>query len=78
MEKYFKEMAGPEGAGMKASRVLELNTDSPAFRSLEAAFRDDRDRAVRIVKIMYGQACILAGQELEDPVGYSDLVLNSL
>ncbi len=68
MEKYFKEMAGPEGDGMKAARVLELNTDSSAFRSLEAAFKDDKEKAAKIVKIMYGQACILAGQELDDPV----------
>lgn len=77
MEKYFKEMSGG-GEGMKASRVLELNTDSSAFRSLESAFGNDRDKAAKIVRIMYGQACILAGLELDDPVAYSDLVLGML
>ncbi len=78
MEKYFKEMPGAAGPGLKAERVLELNADSDAFKSLQEAFGSNKERAADIVKVMYGQACIMAGQALEDPVAYSDLVLKMI
>ncbi len=78
VEKYFREMPGAAGDGVKAARVLELNSDSDAFKALNEAFKTDKDKAAKIVKIMYGQACLMAGQPLDDPVAYSDLVLSML
>lgn len=79
VEKYFKDMpAAMGGAPMRAQRVLELNSDSEAFRSLEKAFAEDKDHAAKIVKVMYAQACIMAGQPIDDPVEYSDLVLSMI
>ncbi|MBO4502694.1 MAG: molecular chaperone HtpG [Candidatus Methanomethylophilus sp.] len=79
VEKYFKEMPGADGMGaIKAERVLELNAEADAFNSLKAAFESDKDKAAKIVKVMYGQACIMAGQALDDPVEYSDLVLSMI
>lgn len=76
MEKYFKEMPGGQGGNMKASRVLELNADHSVFRALKDAIESDKDKAADIVRIMYGQASIMAGIPLDDPVAYSDLVLS--
>ena len=79
VEKYFKEMPGADGMGaIKAERVLELNAESDAFNSLKTAFESDKDKAAKIVKVMYGQACIMAGQPIDDPVEYSDLVLSMI
>ena len=79
VEKYFKEMPGVDGMGaIKAERVLELNAESDAFNSLKTAFESDKDKAAKIVKVMYGQACIMAGQPIDDPVEYSDLVLSMI
>ena len=79
MEKYFKEMPGSgEGPGIKAERVLELNSEADAFKSLQNAIENDKERAAKIVKVMYGQACLMAGQPLDDPVEYSDLVLSMM
>ncbi len=78
VEKYFKEMPGQAGTGVKAARVLELNSDSAAFGSLNASYREDPEKAKKIVKIMYGQACLMAGQPVGNPVEYSDLVLSML
>ena len=75
VERYFKEMPGQAGTGVKAARVLELNSDSDVFKSLDAAFKDDKERAKKIVKVMYGQACLMAGQPIDNTVEYSDLVL---
>ena len=78
VEKYFKEMPGQAGTGVKAARVLELNSDSVAFGSLNASYKEDPEKAKKIVKIMYGQACLMAGQPVGNPVEYSDLVLSML
>ena len=79
VEKYFKEMPGADGMGaIKAERVLELNAESDAFNSLKTAFESDKDKAAKIVRVMYGQACIMAGQPIDDPVEYSDLVLSMI
>ncbi|WP_400219840.1 molecular chaperone HtpG [Methanomethylophilus alvi] len=78
VERYFKEMPGQAGTGVKAARVLELNSDSDVFKSLDVAFKDDKERAKKIVKVMYGQACLMAGQPIDNPVEYSDLVLSML
>ncbi|MEE3477936.1 MAG: molecular chaperone HtpG, partial [Methanomethylophilus sp.] len=67
-----------EGPGIKAERVLELNSEADAFKSLQNAIENDKERAAKIVKVMYGQACLMAGQPLDDPVEYSDLVLSMM
>lgn len=76
MEKYFKDMPGGGDDGVKASRVLELNAGHSAFKALEESIGSDKDRAADMVKIMYGQASIMAGVPLDDPVAFSDLVLS--
>lgn len=76
MERYFKEMPGGDSGGIKASRVLELNAGHSAFKAIEEAIGSDKDKAADMVKIMYGQASIMAGVPLNDPVAYSDLVLS--
>jgi len=76
MEKYFADMPGKAGDGVKAARVLELNADSPAFKALNDAFAADKDKAAKLVRVMYGQACIVAGIPLDDTAAYSDLVFS--
>ena len=72
MEKYFQAI-GPE-AGLKAERILELNTEHPAFAALEKAVAEDPDKAKRYAEIMLAQAQLIAGLPLEDPSAYTDLV----
>ena len=76
MEKYFMEMPGADGENVKASKVLELNSEHSAFKSLEEMIKSDKEKAAKMVKIMHGQASIMANVPLEDPIAYSDLVLS--
>ncbi|MCQ2071304.1 MAG: molecular chaperone HtpG, partial [archaeon] len=77
VEKYYKDMPGG-GMGLKAERVLELNDEAPVFKSLQTAIEADKDKAAKIAKVMYGQACIMAGQPIDDPVEYADMVLEMI
>ena len=72
MERYFEKVEGQ--APMKAQRVLELNPDSDAFAALRRAKDEDEARAKDYVELLYAQACLAAGLELEDVAGYTKLV----
>ena len=72
MEKYF-QMMQPE-SGIKAQRILELNTEHPAFAALEAAVTADPEKAKKYARLLYDQALLIAGLPLDDPSGYTDLV----
>ena len=72
MEKYFQTVQ-PDSA-IKADRILELNTQHPAFAALEAAVTADPEKAKKYATLLYDQALLIAGLPLEDPSGYTDLV----
>ena len=72
MEKYF-QMMQPD-SGLKAQRILELNTEHPVFAALEAAVSADPEKAKKYAKLLYDQALLIAGLPLDDPSGYTDLV----
>ena len=72
MEKYFTAVQ-PE-LGMKAKRILEINVDHPAFAAFETARITDPDKAKKYARILYNQACLIAGLPIENPSAYTDLI----
>ena len=72
MEKYFA-IVQPD-SNLKAQRILELNTDHPAFQALEQAVSADPEKAKKYAALLYDQALLIAGLPLEDPSAYPDLV----
>lgn len=72
MEKYMA-MAQPE-AMVRAERVLELNAAHPAVNALIANMTADREKAEKYAKLLYNQAVIIAGLQVDDPSEYTDLV----
>ena len=74
MERYFRKMPGaPEH--LKAIRVLEFNGSHRAFKAMKDAFdAGDRDRAARIAQILHAQALLIAGEPLEDPTAYTEMI----
>ena len=80
MEKYFKAMQAVQGrqegmfGEMRAQRVLELNAGHPSFEALKDAFDNDKEKAAKYSKLLYGQALLTAGVPLEDPSEFSGLV----
>ncbi len=72
MERYFRSMPDTGMQPPKATRVLELNADSPAFAALESAVKADPERARKLVEILHAQALLIAGEELADPAQYAE------
>ena len=72
MEKYFN--AVQPDSGMKAQRVLELNMNHSAVKTMEALVQTDIDKAKKYAEVLYCQALLIAGLPLENPSEYTDLV----
>ena len=72
MEKYMA-VAQPD-AMVKAERVLEINAAHPAVNALIANITADKEKAEQYAKLLYNQAVIIAGLQVEDPSEYADLV----
>ena len=72
MEKYFT--AVQPDLGLKAKRILEVNTNHPAFAAFESARETDPEKAKKYAEILYQQACLIAGLPIENPSDYTDLL----
>ena len=74
MERYFRNMPGtPEH--FRAIRILEFNGGHPAYLAMKEAFDEgDKDRAADIAKLLHAQALLIAGEPLDDPAAYTELV----
>ena len=68
MEKTLNRMPG--AGGVKAERVLEINPDSEIITKVrETLASGDKDKAASYARLLYDQAVLLSGLEIEDPAG---------
>jgi molecular chaperone HtpG len=72
MEKYLNQVQ-PDGR-MRAQRVLEFNAQHPVFQKLRELQASDKEKAQAYIKILYGQAELMAGLPITDPASYSERV----
>lgn len=72
MEKYMNQV-NPEGQ-MKAERVLELNGSHDSIIALKNTIDTNPEKAKKYAKILYNQAVLIAGLDIENPSEYTDLV----
>ncbi|MBR0159893.1 MAG: molecular chaperone HtpG [Oscillospiraceae bacterium] len=74
MERYFRYGPSEQYRDLRATRVLELNPEHPAFAALREAYENDREKAGKLAKILSVLAGISAGDELENAAEFTDLV----
>ncbi|WP_214708266.1 MULTISPECIES: molecular chaperone HtpG [unclassified Exiguobacterium] len=72
MEKILNTM--PNGGGMKAEKVLEVNADHAIFQTLQRIYKEDEAKAKQYTDLLYQQALLIEGLTIEDPVAYSNAV----
>ncbi len=72
MERYFKAIG--QDMPVKARRILEINTDHPAFGAIDRLMTVDPDKAKKYCEVLYNQALLIAGLPIEDPSGYTDML----
>jgi molecular chaperone HtpG len=70
MEKVLNSM--PNNENMKADKVLEINTSHDVFKSLKEAFENDKEKLQLYTDILYNQALLIEGLEVNDPVEFTN------
>ncbi|MBN2605571.1 MAG: molecular chaperone HtpG [Bacilli bacterium] len=73
MEKVLKSM--PTNPDVKATKILEINPNHQLFVTLEKIFESNQDKVKEYAKILYSQALLIEGQPLENPVEFSNLMV---
>ena len=72
MEKVLSAMPGSQG--LKAEKVLEINTDHGVYKALARVHGSDPDKFQLFTEILYNQALLIEGLPLEDPVDFTSKV----
>lgn len=70
MEKVMQQM--PDGQGIKAQKVLEINLNHDIFNSLKTAFEADEEKLALYTNLLYNQAMMIEGLPIDDPVDFSN------
>ncbi len=72
MEKVLLNQPGNEEAP-HAQKVLELNASHPMFEKLKALYAaDDKDKVKTYTELLYGQALLIEGLPIDDPVAFAN------
>ena len=73
MQKVFDAM--PNDLGIKAKKILEINEKHPISKKLKELYKnDDKTDFNNYTKILYSEACIIAGLPIDNPTEISDLI----
>lgn len=67
MEKVFKAMKNASPVPVTSEKVLEINPDHKLFAKLKSLFDSDKDKLKNYAKILYAQALITEGMDIEKP-----------
>lgn len=74
MEKTINAMPGVGDNKVRATVFLEINVNHPIADKLMALYENDKDMLTNYAKVLYCEACLIAGRAIEDPVEHSKLV----
>ncbi len=76
MEKILNSM--PNAQTVNAKKVLEINVNHPIFRKITELFESDKDSLKKLSEVLYGEARLIAGLELDNPAEFSQSVCELL
>ncbi len=74
MEKTLNSMPGTGDNKVKAKLVLEINCNHPIAEKLKSLYESDKDMLKDYSKLLFSEACLIAGRSVDDPVEHSRLV----
>ena len=77
MEKILNMMPQQQGE-VKATKILEINANHPIYDKLHKLYIEDQEKLKEIADVLYAQAQIIEGLEVENPAKLADLVCRLL
>ncbi|MGN1202723.1 MAG: molecular chaperone HtpG, partial [Eubacterium sp.] len=73
MAKVLSKMPGGN-QGMKAQLVLEINANHPVCEKLFKLFAEDKEKLEHYTKILYNEARLVSGLEIDNPTEFADMI----
>jgi molecular chaperone HtpG len=74
MEKVLNAMPQNDGNKVKAEKALEINPTHPIFEKLKTLYAEDKDTLKDYTKLLYDQALLIEGMNIDNPVEFANLV----
>ena len=72
MEKVINSM--PTGENVKASMVLEINTNHKIADKLKELYQNNKEEFEKYIKVLYYEARLIEGLEIENQAEMSNLI----
>lgn len=72
MEKVLSAM--PDSQNIKAEKILEVNVNHEVFNALKNAFEQDKEKLDLYTDLLYNQALLIEGLQVEDPVQFTNQI----
>ena len=70
MEKILSAM--PNNEGVKAEKVLEINTNHDVFKAVKDAYENDKEKFNLYTNLLYNEALLIEGLPIEDPMEFTN------
>ena len=72
MEKILNQ--NPQNEKVKSEKVLEINPNHKIFAAMQKLYGEDKERFKDYASILYDQALLIEGMQIEDPVEFSNKI----
>ena len=72
MEKVMKQM--PTDEKVTSEKILEINESHPIAKKLEKLYKEDKEMLSKYSKILYAQARLIEGLDVENPSEVTDML----
>lgn len=78
MERVLSSMPNAPKEGVKAKKVLEINANHSIYEKLNSYFAEDKDKAAKLIKVLYAQALMISGMPISNPTALTDMICELL
>ncbi len=72
MEKILNQ--NPQNQKVTSEKVLEINPNHKIFAAMQKLFENDKDKFKDYASILYDQALLIEGMQIDDPVEFSNKI----
>lgn len=66
MEKLYRSMPHSNMPKVEAEKQLEINVEHPIYSKLESLYQEDKEKAKKLVKVLYYEGLLLEGLPVEN------------
>lgn len=74
MERVLSGMPNAPKEGVKAQKVLEINANHSIYEKLIKYYTEDKDKAGKLIEVLYSQALMIAGMPINNPTALTDII----